>query len=78
MFPLVGNSDGSSELYGRNHDDGSLWRYRCSLVVGSGDGSSERSTLWPKSMVLTVGVVGGDLRVAFGGQRHRILSCVCG
>jgi hypothetical protein len=38
------------------------WRYQCRLVIGSGDGSSERSTLWPESMVL----VGGGKWVARG------------
>ena len=47
--------------------------------------SSERSTLWPESMVLLggsrldlVGVVGRDPRVAFSGRRRWILSCVRG
>ena len=43
-------------------NDGSSWRYQCRLVVESGDGSSERSTLWSESMVL----VGGGRWVARG------------
>ena len=62
MSPLVDNNDGSLELYGRNHDDGLSWRYRCSLVVESRDGLSKRSTLWLESTVH----VGGGRWVACG------------
>ncbi|KAE8037267.1 hypothetical protein FH972_009868 [Carpinus fangiana] len=62
MSPLVGNSDGLSGLYSRNCDDDSAWRYRCRLVVGSGNGSSKRSTLLSESMVL----MGGGWWVARG------------
>jgi hypothetical protein len=63
---------------------------RGGLVVGSGDGSSEREIWvagvdgacgwWPVggSRSYLVGVVGGDPWVAFGGRRRRILSCVRG
>jgi hypothetical protein len=44
---------GREETSERERERG--WRYRCRLVVGSGDGSSERSTLWPESMVLVGG-----------------------